>query len=32
MTSFNTREESDALIVTFDNAAGLNDFRNDCPA
>ena len=29
MTTFNTREESDALIITFDSAAGLNDFRND---
>ena len=29
MTTFNTREESDALIITFDSAAGLNDFRNN---
>ena len=29
MTTFSTREESDALIITFDSAAGLNDFRNN---
>jgi anti-sigma B factor antagonist len=29
MATFNTREESDALIITFENAAGLNDFRNN---
>jgi anti-sigma B factor antagonist len=28
MSGFSTREESEALIVVFDNAAGLNDFRN----
>lgn len=29
MSTFSTREESDALIVVFDSAAGLNDFRNN---
>ncbi len=29
MTTFNTREESDALVITFESAAGLNDFRNN---
>ncbi len=29
MTTFTTREESDALVITFDGAAGLNDFRNN---
>ena len=29
MTIFHTREESDALIITFGSAAGLNDFRNN---
>ena len=29
MTTFSTREESDALIIIFDSAAGLNDFRNN---
>ena len=29
MTTFNTREESDALIISFESAAGLNDFRNN---
>ncbi len=29
MTTFNTREECDALIISFDSAAGLNDFRNN---
>ncbi len=29
MTTFTTREESDALIITFESAAGLNDFRNN---
>jgi len=28
MSSFNTRSESDVLVLSFDNAAGLNDFRN----
>ena len=28
MSSFSTREQSDAVIVVFDSAAGLNDFRN----
>ena len=29
MSTFNTREESDALVIVFDSAAGLNDFRNN---
>ena len=29
MCSFNTREESDALIVDFESAAGLNSFSNN---
>jgi anti-sigma B factor antagonist len=29
MSAFSTRDESDALIIIFDNAAGLNDFRNN---
>jgi anti-anti-sigma factor len=29
MSSYSTREESDALIIVFDHAAGLNDFRNN---
>jgi len=29
MTTFSTREESEALIISFDSAAGLNDFRNN---
>lgn len=29
MSSFNTRAESDVLVVTFETAAGLNDFRNN---
>jgi anti-sigma B factor antagonist len=28
MSGFSTREQSEAVIVVFDNAAGLNDFRN----
>jgi anti-sigma B factor antagonist len=28
MSGFSTREQSEAVIVEFDNAAGLNDFRN----
>jgi anti-sigma B factor antagonist len=28
MSSFNVREQSGALILSFDGAAGLNDFRN----
>jgi anti-sigma B factor antagonist len=28
MSSFHTREEPDGLIITLDNAAGLNDFRS----
>jgi anti-sigma B factor antagonist len=28
MTTYNAREESDVLIIGFDDAAGLNDFRN----
>ncbi len=28
MSFFSTRAESDVLVVTFDSAAGLNDFRN----
>ena len=28
MTNFSTREESDVLIITFESAAGLNEFRN----
>ncbi len=28
MTTYNSREESDALIIGFDDPAGLNDFRN----
>jgi anti-sigma B factor antagonist len=29
MSSYSTRAESDTLVVTFDGAAGLNDFRNN---
>lgn len=29
MTTYSTREESDALIIVFESAAGLNDFRNN---
>ena len=29
MNTFNTREESNALIIRFESAAGLNDFRNN---
>jgi anti-sigma B factor antagonist len=29
MSTFTAREESDALIISFDSAAGLNDFRNN---
>lgn len=29
MSTFTVREQSDALIVAFDGAAGLNDFRNN---
>jgi anti-sigma B factor antagonist len=29
MSTFNTRQESDATIIIFDGAAGLNDFRNN---
>jgi anti-sigma B factor antagonist len=29
MSSFSTREESDALIIEFDDVGGLNDFRNN---
>ncbi len=29
MSSFNTRPESDVLIVQFETPAGLNDFRNN---
>jgi anti-sigma B factor antagonist len=29
MTSFSTRGESDASVIVFDSAAGLNDFRNN---
>ena len=29
MSTFSTRDESDALVIVFDNAAGLNDFRNN---
>jgi anti-sigma B factor antagonist len=29
MSIFSTREEADALIITFDGATGLNDFRNN---
>jgi anti-sigma B factor antagonist len=28
MSFFSTRAESDVTVVTFDSAAGLNDFRN----
>jgi anti-sigma B factor antagonist len=28
MSSFSTRQDSNVLIVTFESAAGLNDFRN----
>jgi len=28
MSSFTTHDESDALVVQFETAAGLNDFRN----
>ncbi len=27
--TFNTRDQSDALVISFDSAAGLNDFRNN---
>ncbi len=29
MMTFTSREESDALVITFNSAAGLNDFRNN---
>ncbi len=29
MTYFTTREESSALVVVFETASGLNDFRNN---
>ena len=29
MSTFSTREEIDALIIRFESAAGLNDFRNN---
>ena len=29
MSAFNTRVESDALVLKFEAAAGLNDFRNN---
>jgi anti-sigma B factor antagonist len=29
MSTFSTRPESDALIVTFETASSLNDFRNN---
>jgi anti-sigma B factor antagonist len=29
MSTYSTREESDALIIQFDNGEGLNDFRNN---
>jgi anti-sigma B factor antagonist len=29
MASFTTRAESDALVIQFETAAGLNDFRNN---
>lgn len=29
MSTYSTREVPDALIIEFDNAAGLNDFRNN---
>jgi anti-sigma B factor antagonist len=29
MSSFSTRADSDVLVVTFETAAGLNDFRNN---
>jgi anti-sigma B factor antagonist len=29
MSVFNTRDESDVLVVKFEAAAGLNDFRNN---
>jgi anti-sigma B factor antagonist len=29
MSSFTVREQPEALIVSFDGAAGLNDFRNN---
>jgi anti-sigma B factor antagonist len=29
MCTFNTREESDALIIDFESAAGLNSFNNN---
>jgi anti-sigma B factor antagonist len=28
MSTFTTRDESDALLVTFNDPSGLNDFRN----
>ena len=28
MSSFSTRQESEVVVVTFESAAGLNDFRN----
>jgi anti-sigma B factor antagonist len=29
MSTFNTRPESDSLVVTFETASSLNDFRNN---
>jgi len=29
MSSFSTRSESDALVIEFETASGLNDFRNN---
>ena len=29
MSYYSTRPEADVLLVTFENAAGLNDFRNN---
>ena len=29
MSSFSTRADSEVLVVTFETAAGLNDFRNN---
>ncbi len=29
MSFFSTRQDSDVLVVTFETAAGLNDFRNN---
>ncbi len=28
MSSFNTRDEPDGLVITFEDSAGLNDFRS----